>query len=45
MLAAQAAGRDGRARSIASDFPAPALERLGAPDRDARRVHDPRSAS
>jgi len=45
MLAAQAAGRDGRARTIASDFPAPALERLGAPDGGAQRVHDPRSAS
>ena len=30
MLAAQAAGADGRAREIASDFPAPDLERLGA---------------
>jgi predicted dehydrogenase len=45
MLAAQVAGRDGRARTIASDFPAPALERLGAPDGGAQRVHDPRSAS
>jgi predicted dehydrogenase len=45
MLAAQAAGRDGVAREIASDFPAPALERLGAPAGDARRVHDPRSAT
>ena len=30
MLAAQAAGADGRAREIASGFPAPDLERLGA---------------
>ena len=45
MLAAQAAGRDGRARTIASDFPAPALDRLGTPDRGRQRVHDPRSAS
>ena len=30
MLAAQAAGRDGRAREIASDFPEPDLARLGA---------------
>jgi predicted dehydrogenase len=45
MLAAQDAGRDGQARTITSDFPAPALDRLGAPDSDARRVHDPRAAS
>jgi predicted dehydrogenase len=45
MLAAQAAGADGRAREIHSTFPAPALERLGAPEADARRVHDPRSAA
>jgi predicted dehydrogenase len=43
MLAAQAAGADGRAREITSDFPAPDLDRL-APARD-RRVHDPRSAA
>ena len=30
MLAAQAAGADGRAREIASDFPAPDLDRLAA---------------
>ena len=44
ILAAQAAGEDGRAREIASDFPAPDLARLcavGGHD----RVHDPRSAS
>jgi predicted dehydrogenase len=43
MLAAKAAGADGRAREIASPFPAPALERpAGTADRQ-RRVHDPRS--
>jgi len=47
MLAAQAAGADGRAREIASDFPAPDLARLAAADGDDdhRRVHDPRSAA
>ena len=46
MLAAQAAGADGRAREIRSDFPAPDLARLGAVDGGgAERVHDPRSAS
>jgi len=47
MLAAQAAGSDGRAREIASDFPAPDLARLAAADGDDdhRRVHDPRSAA
>jgi predicted dehydrogenase len=45
MLAAQAAGADGRAREITSDFPAPDLERLGAPTAHAERVHDPRSAA
>jgi predicted dehydrogenase len=44
MLAAQAAGADGRAREIASDFPAPDLERLGEIAGPAR-VHDPRSAA
>jgi predicted dehydrogenase len=44
MLAAQAAGADGRARSIASDFPDPELARLGDIASPAR-VHDPRSAS
>ena len=44
MLAAQAAGADGRARDIASDFPAPELARLGEPGPSAR-VHDPRSAA
>jgi predicted dehydrogenase len=46
MLAAKAAGADGRARAITSDFPAPDLGRLaaaGAVD-DGHRVHDPRSA-
>ena len=43
MLAAQAAGADGRAREISSDFPAPDLEGLGAVGSHAR-VHDPRSA-
>jgi predicted dehydrogenase len=44
MLAAQAAGADGRAREIASDFPAPDLARLGEVAAPAR-VHDPRSAA
>ena len=44
MLAAQAAGADGRAREIASDFPAPDLARLGEVGGHAR-VHDPRSAA
>jgi predicted dehydrogenase len=44
MLAAQAAGADGRAREIVSDFPAPDLERLGGVAVPAR-VHDPRSAA
>ncbi len=44
MLAAQAAGADGRTRGIASDFPAPVLDRVAAPGGDQRRVHDPRSA-
>ena len=44
MLAAQAAGADGRAREIASGFPAPALSRLGEVG-GAARVHDPRSAA
>jgi predicted dehydrogenase len=43
MLAAQAAGADGRAREIASDFPAPDLARLGEVGGN-ERVHDPRSA-
>ena len=45
MLAAQAAGADGRAREIPSEFPAPDLERLGDGRRAPERVHDPRSAS
>jgi hypothetical protein len=44
MLAAQAAGADGRTREISSDFPAPDLERLGSAASNAR-VHDPRSAA
>ena len=36
MLAAQAAGADGRAREIASDFPAPDLARLGEVGRRRR---------
>jgi predicted dehydrogenase len=44
MLAAQAAGADGRAREITSDFPAPDLGRLGEVG-GHHRVHDPRSAS
>ena len=43
MLAAQAAGADGRAREIRSDFPAPELDRLPAPGGE-HRVHDPRAA-
>jgi predicted dehydrogenase len=45
MLAAQAAGADGRARSVSSDLPAPALEWLAQPGGHERRVHDPRSAA
>jgi hypothetical protein len=45
MLAAQAAGADGRAREISSDFPAPDLARLGGDEAHSVRVHDPRSAS
>src|SRR5215216_6529293 len=45
MLAAQAAGADGRARTIASDFPAPELDRLPPLDASDRRVHDPRSVA
>jgi predicted dehydrogenase len=44
MLAAQAAGADGRAREITSPFPAPDLARLGEAG-GRHRVHDPRSAS
>jgi predicted dehydrogenase len=44
MLAAQAAGADGRARAIGSDFPAPDLDRLGEAGASVR-VHDPRSAA
>jgi predicted dehydrogenase len=47
MLAAQAAGADGRTREIRSAFPAPDLARLDEPatgDHD-RRVHDPRSVA
>ena len=44
MLAAQSAGADGRARTIASGFPAPDLARLGDVAGPAR-VHDPRSAA
>ena len=41
-----AAGADGRAREITSDFPAPELDRLAAADGgDGHRVHDPRSAA
>ena len=43
MLAAQAAGADGRAREIRSDFPEAELARLGAVESN-ERVHDPRSA-
>jgi predicted dehydrogenase len=45
MLAAQAAGADGRAREISSDFPAPDLARLGGGEAHSVRVHDPRSAA
>jgi predicted dehydrogenase len=45
MLAAQAAGGDGRAREIRSGFPAPDLARLGPVGAGgSERVHDPRSA-
>jgi predicted dehydrogenase len=43
MLAAQAAGADGRARAITSGFPPPDYASLPAPADDHRRVHDPRS--
>ena len=43
MLAAQAAGADGRARDIASDFPAPDYASLPEHADEHRRVHDPRS--
>jgi predicted dehydrogenase len=45
MLAAQAAGADGVAREIRSDFPAPDLARLGDVGGGHARVHDPRSAT
>jgi predicted dehydrogenase len=45
MLAAQAAGADGRARTIASDFPAPELDRLAPLVGSDPRVHDPRSVA
>ncbi len=45
MLAAQAAGADGRAREIRSAFPAPDLARLGDAAGTRHRVHDPRHAS
>jgi hypothetical protein len=47
MLAAQAAGADGRAREITSGFPAPDLDRLalGGDEDDHRRIHDPRSTA
>jgi predicted dehydrogenase len=45
MLAAQAAGADGRARAIGSGFPAPELGRLAPLDAAHRRVHDPRSVA
>ncbi len=41
MLAAQAAGADGRARDITSPFPAPDYASLPAGADDHRRVHDP----
>ena len=44
MLAAQAAGRDGQARAIHSEFPAADLASLGEVA-DHERVHDPRSAA
>ena len=45
MLAAQAAGADGRARTITSPFPPPELDRVLDPADAGRRVHDPRSAA
>ena len=46
MLAAQAAGRDGRAREISSPFPTPEWDDATAIDEAeaSRRAHDPRSA-
>jgi predicted dehydrogenase len=43
MLAAQAAGRDGVARSVESDFPAPVYADEISSAGDEHRVHDPRS--
>ena len=44
MLAAQAAGADGRAREIRSGFPAPDLGAARRRRPANERVHDPRSA-
>jgi predicted dehydrogenase len=43
MLAAQAAGHDGRAREIRSTFPTPDYSTLPTAAEDHRRIHDPRS--
>jgi predicted dehydrogenase len=43
MLAAQAAGADGRARDIRSPFPEPDYASLPVAATDHRRIHDPRS--
>ncbi len=45
MLAAQAAGRDGRAREITSPFPAPRWSAEDDPSDDHRRTHDPRASA
>ena len=44
MLAAKAAGADGRARTIESDFPAPDYDAAARPRLGARYHHDPRNA-
>ena len=41
MLSAQAAGRDGRTREIASDFPAPIWATGTTAPKAAHRLHDP----
>jgi predicted dehydrogenase len=43
MLAAQAAGRDGRAREVTSPFPLPDWDAVAPRADDHRRTHDPRS--
>jgi predicted dehydrogenase len=43
MLAAVRSAEEGRAVAIDSDFPAPDYRDLAEPERDERRVHDPRT--